>query len=144
MRHVTWDGIRLITTFEGLSLKPYLCPAGVWTIGYGHTGPMVNKDTPNITIEEAEAILQHDLHRFESSVLRLITRPLTDGQFDALVSFTFNLGAGALQRSTLRQKCNRREDEGAAAEFLKWNKIGGNAVKGLTKRRLAESGIYLH
>ncbi len=80
MRHITEDGIRLIKGFESFSPVPYRCPAGIWTIGYGHTGPEVHEDTPAITIEQGEELLKADLLRFEQAVLRLITRPLTDGQ----------------------------------------------------------------
>lgn len=142
MRHVTGDGIRLVKHFESFSSVPYLCPAKIWTIGYGHTGAYVNQDTPPITLIQAEELLQHDLIRFEQAVLRLIARPLKDGQFDALVSFAFNLGAGALQRSTLRTKCNRGEDAEVPAEFMKWVWAGGKKLPGLVKRRRAESTLY--
>lgn len=146
IRHITDHGLRLIKTFEGLSLEPYKCIAGVWTIGYGHTGDLVTEDTPKITEQQAEDLLRHDVEKFEKAVLRLITRPLNDNQFDALVCFTFNVGAGNLQSSTLRAKCNRREDDLVPLELLKWNKARINGIlqvsSGLTRRRAAEAGLY--
>lgn len=146
MRHITEEGLRLIKHFEGLSLEPYQCQAGVWTIGYGHTGAMIDKNTPKITEQQAEELLRHDVEKFEKAVLRLINRPLTDNQFNALVSFAFNLGAGNLQASTLRMKCNRGEDDQVPLEFLKWNKVRINGIlvisSGLARRRAAEAGMY--
>jgi lysozyme len=107
MRHITEDGLALIKRFEGFSAKPYICPAGHLTIGYGH---VVRDGIQSVTMEQAEELLAMDVGTAERSVLRLIAVPLADGQFNALVSFTFNLGGGALQRSTLRRKINRGDD----------------------------------
>jgi lysozyme len=96
-----------------------------------------------ITPEQAEALLRQDVQAAERAVLRLITVPLTDGQFDALVSFTFNLGAGALQRSTLRRKVNRGDHANVPAEFRKWVWAGGRKLEGLVKRREAELLLYI-
>ena len=104
MRHITQDGIDLIKRFEGFSATVYICPAGYPTIGYGHLVKDSGRYEQGITEAEAEELLRRDVHAAESAVMRLIDVPLTDGQFDALASFTFNLGAGALQRSTLRKK----------------------------------------
>lgn len=134
-------GIELIKQFEGFRAKAYLCPAGVATIGYGHTGGVAMGDT--IDEDEAEALLEADLRRFERSVARLVGVPLSQGQFDALVSFTFNLGGGALQRSTLRQKLNRGDYDGAAREFPKWCRAGGVKLAGLLRRRQAEMEMFL-
>lgn len=142
MRHITENGVRLIKSFESFSPTPYRCPAGIWTIGYGHTGADVHEDTAAITIEQGEALLKADLLRFERAVLRLVTRPLTDRQFSALVSFTFNLGVGALQRSSLRMKCNRGEDAQVPAEFMKWVWASGRKLPGLMRRRRAEAALY--
>lgn len=142
MRYVTAEGRELIKHFESFSPTPYLCPAKIWTIGYGHTGPDITKDTPAITKTQGEVLLLQDLLQFERAVLRLITRPLTDGQFDALVSFTFNLGAGTLQRSTLRMRCNRGEDADVPAEFMKWVWGGGKKLPGLIRRRREEAVLY--
>jgi len=139
--NVSDDGIDLIKQFEGCRLKAYLCPAGVWTIGYGHTGGVNKGDV--ITEDDADDLLRADLVRFERSVLRLVRVPLSQGQFDALVSFAFNLGGGALQRSTLRQKLNRGDYEGAAEQFMKWTRAGGRVLAGLVRRRQAEYELFV-
>lgn len=142
-RKVTTQGIELIKYYEGFSPTPYLCPAGILTIGFGHVIRQGEVFAPaGITREEGVALLRQDVQQFARQVLRLIRVPLTDGQFDALVSFTFNLGAGALQRSTLRQKLNRGEYDEAAEEFPKWIWAGGRKLQGLLRRRLAEQAIY--
>lgn len=141
MRQVTQEGLDLVKYFEGFSPVPYKDIAGYWTIGYGHL--MSEYQDLRLSISEAEEILRHDLGKAERAVLRLIKVDLTDYQFDALVSFTFNLGSGALQRSTLRAKVNRRDYAGAAQEFLKWIRAGGKVSKGLLKRRRMESRIFL-
>ena len=144
MRHVTEDGIALIKRFESFASKIYICPAGYPTIGYGHVVKAQERSLFSDGIDEARAIelLEKDVASAERAVLRFITVPLTDGQFDALVSFTFNLGSGALQRSTLRRKVNREEHADAPAEFMKWIWAGDRKLKGLVKRRAAESLIY--
>ena len=132
-------GLKLIKEFEGLRLTTYTCAAGVLTIGYGSTGAHV---TPGKTITEAEAeaLLLKDLARFEAGVAELITKPLSQGQFDALVSFSFNLGCGALEESTLRRRLNGGEEANAviAQELPKWVKAGGQTLPGLVRRRDAE------
>ncbi len=141
------NGIEVIKQFEGFSAKPYLCPANYLTIGYGHVISEKEKlsthHSPLITKLQAEELLRHDLQKFESAISKLISVPLTQNQFDALVSFTYNLGAGALQRSTLRSKINRNEHQLAATEFLKWVYAGGRKLAGLLARRQAESTLYL-
>ena len=141
MRHITQEGLDLIKRFEGFSPTIYICPAGYPTIGYGH---VVREDVRDrfaegIDEQEAENLLQRDVRWAERGVLRLIDVPLTDGQFDALVSFTFNLGTGALQRSTLRRKVNREEHEQVPREFMRWVWAGGRRLQGLIKRRAAEA-----
>ena len=142
MRHITQNGIDLIKRFEGFSRTVYFCPAGYPTIGYGH----VVKDDENFSagIDEiqAEELLRQDAQIAERAVLRLINVPLTDGQFDALVSFTYNLGGGALQRSTLRRKINREEHEEVPKELMRWVWAGGRKLKGLVRRRAAEADLY--
>lgn len=133
--------VRLIKHFEGFHSVPYLCPANVWTIGYGTTLG-ITSETPPITIEQGEELLKRDLVKFERSVMRLITVPLKQNEFDALVSFVYNLGGGALQRSTLRAKTNRGDKEGAAVEFMKWTKAGGRELMGLVRRRKAEMDLF--
>ena len=144
MRYVTPSGLALIKQFEGFSPTVYICPAGYPTIGYGHVvKPQEREQFANgITTEQAETLLRQDVQTAERAVLRLITVPLTDGQFDALVSFTFNLGAGALQRSTLRRKVNRGDHATVPAEFRKWVWAGGRKLEGLVRRREAETKLY--
>jgi len=137
------EGIALIKKWEGFVPHKYICAAGYPTIGYGHVILPHETFPDRISMAEAEALLAKDLLQFERSVTRLITVPLTQGQFDALVSFTFNLGGGALQRSTLRQKLNRREYENASREFIKWVWAGGRKLNGLVKRREAEKDLFL-
>ena len=124
MRHINERGIEIIKGFEGFSSEPYLCPANVWTVGYGatrgSTGGPVGPDMKLISEAEAEALLVRDLESSEGWVLGLVKKALTDNQFSALTSFTFNVGCGALQRSTLRMKLNREEYRGAADESPKW------------------------
>jgi lysozyme len=136
-------GLALIEQFEGFSPTPYLCPAHVWTIGYGHViregeqGRLMRVDEP-----AARALLQQDVGLAERAVARFIRVPLTQNQFDALVSFTFNLGAGALQRSTLRRIINRNEHEAVPVELLRWVWAGGRKLPGLVRRRAAEAALY--
>jgi lysozyme len=145
MRHISKDGLDLICRFEGFSPVIYICPAGYPTIGYGHLITEANKEQFLDGVDEDEALelLRQDVTVAERAVLRLISVPLTQGQFDALVSFTFNLGSGALQRSTLRRKVNREEHDDVPAEFMKWVWAGGRKLRGLVKRRKAEVEFYI-
>ncbi len=145
MRHVTQEGLDLIKRFEGFSPAVYICPGGWPTIGYGHVVRGDEREQFEDGIEESigEELLRLDVEVAERAVLRLIQVPLSDGQFDALVSFTFNLGAGALQRSTLRRKVNREEHADMPAEFLRWVWAGGRRLKGLARRRKAETKRYV-
>ncbi len=134
-------GIALIKTFEKISLKPYICPRGCLTIGYGHKV----ENTTNwevISKEKAHEMLLKDLQIAENSVLRTIKVSLNQNQFDALVSFTFNVGGAALQRSTLRQKINRETFKEAKEEFGRWVYCNNNKVKGLIWRRKVESELF--
>ena len=144
MRHVTEEGINLIKRFEGFSPTIYICPAGYPTIGYGHVVLAHEQDqfATGITQADATELLRQDVRIAERAVLRLISVPLTNGQFDALVSFTFNLGAGAVQRSTLRRKVNRGEHESVPAELMKWVWAAGKRMPGLVRRRKAEALAY--
>jgi lysozyme len=136
-------GLNLIKAFEGFSSKVYICVAGFKTIGYGHKIlPKENFD--NLTLEEGHKLLCRDIFFIENSVKRNITVPLSNGQFDALVSFAFNVGTAALQRSTLRQKINRRQFESIEEEFLRWVYVGPNKVKGLIIRRKAEINLFFN
>jgi lysozyme len=138
--------IEMIKHHEGVRYEPYRCPAGLWTVGVGHLigdGKTLPPDWKRkFSTQEVDSILAADLRRFERGVLRLCPVPLTQGQFDALVSFSFNVGLGALQRSTLRMKTNRGEKESAAKEFSKWTKGGGRVLPGLVKRRKDEATLY--
>jgi lysozyme len=144
MRHITEDGLDLIKRFEGFRPTVYICPAGWPTIGYGHVVRESERGRFSAGIDEraAEELLRCDVETAEKGVLRLIHEPLSDGQFSALVSFTFNLGAGALQRSTLRRKINRGEHEAVPAEFRRWVWAGGRKLTGLMRRRAAESVMF--
>ena len=149
--------INQIKQDEGVRNRPYQCPALLWTVGVGHVidpnhakVPMANRKQLPIptgwdrvlTAEEIDEILRKDLERFEQGVLRLIKVALTQGQFDALVSFSFNVGLGNLQNSTLRMKINRGDFEGAAEQFLVWTKAGGKVLAGLVKRRTHEKEMF--
>lgn len=139
-------GISLIKQFEGCKLTSYQDSVGVWTIGYGWTQPVDGKPIrAGMTIkqETAERLLKTGLVSYESDVSRLVKVGLTQGQFDALVSFTYNLGARSLSTSTLLRKLNAGDYAGAADEFLRWNKAGGNVLNGLTRRREAERALFL-
>lgn len=133
-------GIDLIKHFEGLRLKAYQCSANVWTIGYGHTAGVRPGDT--IDEAQAEAFLRKDIVDSENAVNRLVTVPLKQSQFDALVSFVFNLGSGNFRSSTLLRKLNAGDDAGAAAEFLRWVSAGGRRLAGLVRRREAEKTLF--
>ena len=140
-------GLSLIAEFEGLSLKPYKCSASIPTIGYGSTyyenGTKVNMSDAPITKQRAEQLLQHTADRFASKVFNLLKKPVTQNQFNALVSFAFNVGSGALASSTLLKLVNvNPNDAMIAKEFLKWNKVNKVPVQGLTNRRIKESALY--
>lgn len=134
-------GLELIKEFEGLRLEAYLCPAKVWTIGYGHTGGIKAGDV--ITREQADAYLRQDLSDEEQAITKYVRVALNQNQFDALASFTFNLGAGNLSNSTLLKKLNAGDYAGAAEEFLRWDHSGGQQLAGLTRRREAERLLFL-
>ncbi|MBJ9516055.1 lysozyme [Citrobacter freundii] len=139
-------GIALIKQFEGCKLTAYQDSVGVWTIGYGWTQPVDGKSIrAGMTIkqETAERLLKTGLVSYESDVSRLVKVGMTQGQFDALVSFTYNLGARSLSTSTLLRKLNAGDYAGAADEFLRWNKAGGKVLNGLTRRREAERDLFL-
>ena len=138
-------GVALIKAHEGLRLQAYQDPVGVWTIGYGHTtaaGPPKVERGMKITDAGADAILRQDLAKFEGYVSSAVKVPLNQNEFDALVSFTFNLGPGNLRSSTLLKKLNAGDRAGAADEFLKWTKAGGKTLPGLVKRREAERALF--
>jgi lysozyme len=131
----------LIGSFERCRLAPYQDAVGVWTIGYGHTGPDVTARSPAITQHQADELLREDLRKFEEHVERLCP-VTTQHQFDALVSFAFNLGQGSLSSSTLRRLHNAGDYTAAANEFQRWNKGAGRVLPGLVRRRAAEAAVY--
>ncbi len=134
----------LIKQFEGFSATPYRCPAGLPTIGWGHVlkSHEVEQWQGGISRDQAEQWLLQDMRSAEAAIRRLIATPLTLAQTDALISFTFNLGAGALQRSTLRRCINRGDHEKATEEFSRWVWAGGRILQGLVRRRAAEAQRY--
>jgi lysozyme len=141
------SGYKLIQEFEGLSLVPYLCSAKVATIGYGSTfypsSKKVTMQDQPISLATAKWMLKETADKFAADVDKLIKSKLTQNQFNALVSFAFNLGVTSLGRSTLLKKVNiNPNDPTIAAEFLKWNKAGGKVLNGLTKRRAKEAKLY--
>jgi lysozyme len=157
--NVSPKAIEMIKHHEGVRFKPYQCPAKLWTIGVGHVlypnqGKMPidqrgdyalhPEDNRSFSKDEVDGILRADLDRFERGVERFCPVPLTQGMFDGLVSFSFNVGLGTLQRSTLRQKLLRGDKEGAAEELLKYCMGGGKVLKGLQNRRIDERRLFLN
>ena len=141
MQKTSQTGIDLIKGFEGKRLKAYRDAVGVWTIGYGHT--RTARAGQVISDSQAEQLLRADLADFESCVARSISVTLNQSQFDALVSFAYNVGCGALRRSTLLRLLNRGGYGAAADQFLRWNRAGGVVLRGLTRRRKAERELFL-
>jgi len=156
--NISDKALKMVIHHEGVRQKPYRCPAKLWTVGVGHVlypeqgklkiderdGVRLNDaDNRTFSMEEVNAILKSDLARFERGVVLFCPVRLTGGQFDALVSFSFNVGLGTLQRSTLRQKVLRGDMEGAAEELLKYCKAGGKILKGLENRRKDERALFL-
>ncbi len=137
------SGIDLVRQFEGCELHAYKCPAGVLTIGYGHTGPDVVSGLV-ITQQRAVELLQGDLAKFEKAVAAALKVPVTANQFAAMVALAYNIGAGAFARSTLVKRLNAGNTQEAADQFLAWNKAGGKVLAGLTRRREAERALFLH
>lgn len=166
--NVSAKALEMLKHHEGVRTKPYRDVVALWTVGVGHlmypeqaalpnrknakpgyTGPCREdfaikfEDFREFSMEEVDDILKRDLGRFERGVERLITAPLSQNQFDAIVSFSFNVGLGTLQRSTFRQKINRLDYEGAADEFLKYTMAGGKVFRGLVNRRNDERNLFL-
>lgn len=138
--------LKMLAHHEGVRQKPYKCPAGLWTVGVGHLigdgKSLPDSWNRTFSLEEVYDLLAKDVTKFERGVERYITVPLKQGEFDALVSFAFNLGLGTLQKSTLRQKLNRGDKEGAIESLLKYNKAGGKILKGLDNRRKDEAALF--
>ena len=130
-------GLDLIKHFEGCELYAYKCPAGVWTIGYGHTKGV--EPGMQITEQDAEDMLKEELIEYESYINDLVTVGLNQNQFDAMVSWVYNLGAGNLKASTLLKVLNAGDYAGVPEQMLRWNKAGGTVLEGLTRPRQAEA-----
>ena len=133
-------GLDLIKHFEGCELYAYKCPAGVWTIGYGHTKGV--EPGMQITEQDAEDMLKEELIEYESYINDLVTVGLNQNQFDAMVSWVYNLGAGNLKASTLLKVLNAGDYAGVPAQIIRWNKAAGKELEGLTRRREAEASLF--
>ena len=133
-------GIDLIKHFEGCETEAYLCPAGVPTIGYGHIKGVQMGDV--ITEAQAEEMLVEELTEYENYIHDCVTAPLNQNQFDAMVSWVFNLGVGNLKSSTLLKTLNIGNYRGVPEQIMRWNKAGGKVLEGLTRRRQAEADLF--
>lgn len=137
-------GLALIKSFEGELLTAYADPAtggDPWTIGVGHTGSEVHRGL-KITSAQSMAYLASDVAKFEKAIIAAVKVPLTQNMFDALVSWTFNVGSGNMRSSTLLKKLNAADYDGAAKEFANWNKAAGSVMAGLTRRRAVEAALF--
>jgi lysozyme len=147
LMQINAGGLSIITDSEGFVPTPYRCPAGIASIGYGSTrlldGSRVTMDSPKVTKNEALDLLRRHLDHVEGDILRLIRVSLNENEFSSLCSWTYNLGSGRLQSSTLRAKLNRNERLGASQEFPKWRRAGGRVLRGLVIRRELERRLFL-
>ena len=134
------NGLDLVKHFEGLVLEAYKCPAGVWTIGYGHTKDVQPGD--EWSEDHAEHMLEVEMEEYEKYINDLVTVELNQNQFDAMVSWVYNLGSSNLQASTLLKVLNAGDYEGVPAQIMRWNKAGGKVLEGLTRRRQAEADLF--
>ena len=134
-------GLELIKHFEGCELEAYKCPAGVWTIGYGHIKGV--QEGMKITEMQAEEMLQSELIAYEGYINDLVEVELNQNQFDAMVSWVYNLGGGNLRASTLLKVLNAGNYAGVPEQMLRWNKAGGKVLEGLTRRRQAEADLFV-
>ena len=137
---ISAEGLSLIKKFEGCELEAYQCSAGVWTIGYGHTKDI--EEGMTITKEQAEEMLVDELHEYESYINECVTVELSQNQFDALVSWVYNLGPTNLKSSTMLKVLNSGDFDGVPAQIKRWNKAGGNVLEGLVRRREAEALLF--
>ena len=133
-------GIDLIKHFEGCELNAYKCPAGVWTIGYGHIKGVQEGDV--ITEQQADEMLVEELNEYENYINTLVTVPLNQNQYDALVSWVYNLGSSNLNSSTLLKVLNSGDYAGVPEQIMRWNKAGGKVLEGLTRRRQSEADLF--
>lgn len=134
-------GVTLIKSFEALKLRAYLCPAGVWTIGYGHTATA--KKGMVITKEAALDLLKQDLNTAENAVNNLAKTALNQNEFDALVSFVFNVGVSAFAKSTLLKRLNAGKRDDVPGQLARWNRANGRVLPGLTRRRAEEAALFM-
>ena len=134
------EGLALIKKFEGCRLESYRCSANVLTIGYGHTGGVLETDV--ITQDDADRLLEQDIAKFEKYVNVNVAVELNQNQFDALVAWTFNLGVGNLRQSTMLRKLNEGDYQSVPSEMNRWNKAGGKTLDGLIRRRNAEALLF--
>ena len=135
------EGLALIKKFEGLELEAYKCAAGVWTIGYGHTKDVQEGDVWSES--HADHMLEVELEEFEGYINDNVTVALSQNQFDALVSWVYNLGPANLKASTMLKVLNSGDYEGVPAQIKRWNKAGGKVLKGLIRRREAEALLFV-
>tara|TARA_A100001515_G_scaffold140139_1_gene135476 strand:+ start:4161 stop:4640 length:480 start_codon:yes stop_codon:yes gene_type:complete len=138
--HISDEGVALVKKFEGCKLEAYQCAAGVWTIGYGSTRGVAKGDT--WSQEKADMMLEDELQEYGEHVEELVTMPLSQNQFDALTSWTFNLGPTNLANSTLLKVLNAGEYEDVPAQIKRWNKANGDVLEGLVRRREAEALLF--
>jgi len=138
--NISKEGIALIKKFEGCELEAYKCAAGVWTIGYGHTKDV--KEGKVITKEEAESMLVHELQEYCNDVDIAVKVDLKQNEFDALVSWTYNLGPTNLNSSTMLRVLNEGKHDDVPTQIKRWNKAGGEVLKGLIRRRNAEALMF--
>ena len=138
--NISEEGLSLIKKFEGLELEAYKCAAGVWTLGYGHTSGVQEGDV--WSEEQANEQLKIDMHIYADYINDQVTCPLSQNQFDALVSWVFNLGPTNLRNSTLLKVLNSGDYEGVPAQIKRWNKAGGKVLEGLIRRREAEALLF--
>lgn len=137
---ISQEGIALIKKFEGCELTAYQCSAGVWTIGYGHTKGI--EEGMEITQQEAEDMLVEELHEYENYINDNVTAPLSQNQFDAMVSWVYNLGPANLKASTLLKVLNAGNYDDVPFQMRRWNKAGGVTLDGLIRRREAEALLF--
>jgi lysozyme len=141
MKIYSETGLALTRSFEGLCLTAYRDTGGIWTIGYGHTGPGVHSGM-TITTGQAETLFAADVARAATAVNHLVTATINQNQFDALVDFTFNLGPTTLAKSTLLRNLNAGDIVAAASQFERWDHVRGTVVPGLLRRRRAEAALF--
>jgi lysozyme len=137
---ISQEGIALIKKFEGCELEAYKCPAGVWTIGYGHTKDV--KEGDRINKDEANYLLEEEMIEYEGYINDMVNVPLDQNQFDALTSWVYNLGSSNLMSSTMLTLLNEGKYDEVPQQIKRWNKAGGKVLDGLVKRREAEALLF--